>query len=140
MKVTVWTLAKAGSHGELVVTAHTSKADARKMLEHALKADGITHLGELDESLADAQLSELQQAWEIHFGGGCLIEQHEVDVPLVELDKAIAELKEMVHRRPAPREMTAKDAPPWMSADEANAWANGANAMREVMLPAKAVA
>lgn len=97
MKVTVWTLVKSGSHEEPIVTAHTTKDDARRMLEHALAHEEITHVGDDHLPLTEAPLSDLRQAWEIHFDGHCRIEQHEVNIPLPELDRVIADLKDIVN-------------------------------------------
>jgi len=96
MKVTIWTLTKTGSHEEPIVTAHTTKDDARRMLEHALAHEEIDHVGHNSLPLTEAPLSELKQAWEIHFDGYCQIEQHEVNVPMPELDQVIADLKALV--------------------------------------------
>jgi hypothetical protein len=96
MKVTIWTLAKSGSHGELVVTAHTTKDHARKMLEHALVNEEISHVGHECHELSKASLSDLQEAWEVHFDGPCLIEPHEVEIQFTELDKTIIDLKNLI--------------------------------------------
>ena len=97
MKITVWTAALcwAGSH-ELIVTTHTRKEDARKMVEHALTQEGVTYVGHRDKALSDATLAELKEAWQVHFDGPCLIKRHEIDMPLGEIDKLVADLKQLI--------------------------------------------
>lgn len=98
MKVTIWTTALSwGKSHELVVTAHASQDEARRMVEHALRHESIDHWDGY-ATLGEVPLAELKEAWEYHFDGPCLIERHEVEVPLAELDQLAETLRDIVGR------------------------------------------
>lgn len=100
MKIPVWVVVMAGSHEAPVVTLHPTKVAARRMVEHALQHEGIDHWDHPSNGtvakLPDLPLGTLKQAWEYHFDGACLIEKHEVDIPLTDLGEILTALKAIV--------------------------------------------
>lgn len=100
MKIPVWVVVMGGSHGETTVTVHPTKAEGRRMVEHALQHEGIDHWDHPSNgtiaALQDLPLATLKQAWEYHFDGACLVEKHEVDIPLTDLGEIITAFENIV--------------------------------------------
>lgn len=84
IKLTGWTVTTDGDNCPLMTTVHATLAEACKRV----RDDLVSHYanGPLGRDVSvpkDASSEDLQALWELHVGGACIIQSHEVefDVP-----------------------------------------------------------